>query len=301
MPYTTGTCVGQSELLDALKVFLTTNTALVEASQNWALVEDIASPADGGGREVYFKGQGYSGDESIQIGFKMYDDGVTATDAHNIAVAGFTGHRVGVDFIYQPGYGAVYLTLTNQTMTYWFFANGRRVILVVRVGGVYVTAYAGLFLPYANPSAYPYPLFIGGNSTTKNKRYSTQDADNTNFFGQLSTSYRTAKYMYGAVWRDIYYGTVVDSIGTLSGYFLHQIMENGLPLALNEDGVTRYLTPLDIVCNLGFMGRLDGVMRTTGYGAVAEDTLTLQDGSIWLMIPNVYRNDTNHFAAFKLA
>lgn len=295
MAWVSGTCVGHVALLDALKTFLTSNTTLVEAEQNWLVLADVSTDT----REVYFKGVGFSGTDEIFIGFKVFDD--STADTHNVAVAGFTGYREGIPFFSQPGAGSLYMTLTDQSITYWFIADGRRVIIIARVGGVYMTAYLGFFLPYTNPSAYPYPLCVGANALSATQRFSEQNTNNFNFFNPLNADKSTLKYMYGGLWRDVYYSAPVSTIGTKSGYLLHQVMTNGLPLTLNPDGVSRYMTPLDIVCDLGFIGRLDGIMVTTGYGAVAEDTLTPPDGSTWLMIPNVYRSDVSRFAAILLA
>ena len=294
MAWVSGTCVGHLELLDALKTFLTSDAGLVEAEQTWTVLTDITN----GTREVYLKGVGFSGTDEIFIGFKVFDD--SSTDIHNLAVAGFTGYREGIPFLSQPGAGTLYMTLTDQAIAYWFIADGRRLIIIARVGGVYLTAYAGFFLPYANPTAYPYPLCIGANSSSASLRYSEQSTSNFNFFQPFNANESTLKYMYGGVWRNVYYSIPVSTIGTKSGYLLHQVL-NGLPLTLNPDGVSRYMTPLDIVCDLGFIGRMDGIMVTTGYGAVAEDTLTPPDGSTWLMIPNVHRSDVSNFAAILLA
>ena len=41
-------------------------------------------------------------------------------------------------------------------MPYWFIANGRRFIVIVRVSSVYQSAYAGFILPYHLPNTF-YP------------------------------------------------------------------------------------------------------------------------------------------------
>ena len=287
MAWTTGTCVGHLALLDALKTYLTVN--------GWTCLADVTPDT----REVYFKGTGLAGTDEIFIGVKEYVD--TTNDVHNVCVGGFTGYREGIGFTAQPGAGYLWLTLTDQTMRYWFIVNGRRVIIIAYVNSNYVTAYAGFFLPFCNPSAYPYPMFIGANAASAGVRYSIQNEQNTNFFLPISTNYRTAKYMYGGVWRDIYYSGIQTAIGSYTGYWLHQIIKNGMLTTLNPDGATRYMTPIDIACNLGMIGRLDGVMYTTGYGAVAEDTLTAADGQTWMLVPDVYRTALAQYAAFTLA
>ena len=42
-------------------------------------------------------------------------------------------------------------------------ANGRRIVVVVKTGTYYECVHLGLFLPYATPAQYPYPLVVGGS------------------------------------------------------------------------------------------------------------------------------------------
>lgn len=55
------------------------------------------------------------------------------------------------------------LPMSNTSMSYWFMANGRRVVGVVKSGSIYNPFYLGLISPYASPGQWPLPLFVGGS------------------------------------------------------------------------------------------------------------------------------------------
>jgi hypothetical protein len=57
----------------------------------------------------------------------------------------------------------VFYNLWQNATDYWFYGNTRRIIAVAKVNTSYVSMYAGLFLPFAIPSQYAKPFFIGGN------------------------------------------------------------------------------------------------------------------------------------------
>lgn len=84
-------------------------------------------------------------------------------------LGGFTAFDASADFFTQPGaisavdpWGPI-LPLNNSSLGYWFVANGRRVIVIVKSGAVYGAAYLGLIAPYASPGQWPYPLLVGGS------------------------------------------------------------------------------------------------------------------------------------------
>lgn len=69
------------------------------------------------------------------------------------------------------------LMMAGSTVTYWFYANARRFIVVVRSGvDDYTSAYLGFMLPFATPDDYPFPLFQGGTVDFLGARMSTVNA-----------------------------------------------------------------------------------------------------------------------------
>ena len=174
MAWETGTASSQDDLMDKLLLFLTTDSTLVAASQEWTVLSDTTDTD----RLVYLEGQGLSATDEIFVNINQYF--WDATGAYNWDIRGTTGYDSGFSRDLQPGTSdSIYFCLSNLSgMTYWFVANGRRFIVIVKIGTVYVSLYAGFLYPYATPSEYPYPLCIGASTTTESKIYT----DNTSRF-----------------------------------------------------------------------------------------------------------------------
>lgn len=159
MAYITGTAANHTALWTTLLDFLQNNTALVAAGQNWTIAWQLS-----GQPELVLKGPGLAGADQVYVGLKRTDNTLTAgesliwlTGATGIVstATSFTGH---VNSLTRTP--AIFLD--QNPMQYWMVANGRRFVVVVKVSTVYQAMYGGLFLPYSNPAAYPYPLFVGG-------------------------------------------------------------------------------------------------------------------------------------------
>lgn len=332
MAWVSGTCTGHLELLDALKTFLTSNAGLVAAGQAWECLADVQEQAaitftddvpTGNHRTLYFKAKGLSGLDEIYIGLQDWQ--WVSRDIYNIALQGLTGYLAGVSLWNQPGAVRLYggselynLTLqsSGQAISYWFIANGRRVIIITRIANTYCTAYLGLFLPFSRPDQYPYPLFAGGSSYRLGFKYSNESQYYlTNFFKPLYNDsnysntpyynrYCSAFYWNGTM-QPIRYGTV-DYSAIENSYWSHQIIgyiesNNFLKsFGFNEDG-SRPMCPLDIASPEGIQGRLDGVAICSGKNANPEDYIADSDGtSNWILIPNVRSVGDYDFAAFHL-
>lgn len=159
MAFETGTTTDSTDLWNKLLAFLTTNTTLVADDEEWVVDWTHPSGATSG---VVLRAPGSAGTDSIYIGLSLTT--TTDTDAHYITIHGMSstmpGALVMTDHInVSPG---VRIWLDAGAMKYWLVGNGRRFILAVNMSTVYEMCYAGLFLPYAMPNQYPYPLFIGG-------------------------------------------------------------------------------------------------------------------------------------------
>lgn len=161
-----GTASNYRDCLDKLRLFLTTNADLVSAGEEW---EELRWDTTSTTQELILKGPGLSGDDEIFIGFRSYES--IPSDYFNWDLNGFTGYDPAKTFFQQPvskgtASGAVlHLNLWNSDIPYWFVANGRRVIIVVRINTRYFTAYVGLLTPYFTPQQEAYPLAIIGNNT----------------------------------------------------------------------------------------------------------------------------------------
>lgn len=110
---------------------------------------------------------GNDGLSQILVGISPFEN--AGTGWYNLRLNGYTAFDASADFFDQPGgikttppYGPV-LPLTDSSIGYWFFSNGRRVVVITKCGSVYGAAYLGLIQPYASPGQWPYPLFVGGS------------------------------------------------------------------------------------------------------------------------------------------
>ncbi len=150
-----GTATNHADLVERLVQFLTANTTLVAAGQAYEKVFDNTIPASGTAiaiRQVTLRAPGLGGEDSIFMGVQSYGD--TALDYYNVRLMGGTAFNPGAlppggDFWtafvnYSP---RVQLLGWNQPMPYWFFANGRRFWIVVKVSTIYESAGAGFILP----------------------------------------------------------------------------------------------------------------------------------------------------------
>jgi hypothetical protein len=147
-------------------------------------------------RSYIWQAPGNDGNAEILVGAHPFCN--AGAGWYNWRLQGYTGHSgATVDFFAHPGaigdptkhqHGPM-LTLWNQPMTYWLWANGRRVVVVAQVGSTYQAAYLGLILPFASPGQWPYPLAIGGslafydepNSDLTSLMYSYSGKERSNF------------------------------------------------------------------------------------------------------------------------
>lgn len=158
--YETGTATGWQAVLSAMKTFLTSHADLVAAGQQWTAVNDTTEDGD---RVLYMQAPG-NGLNNVHLGFR---ETTNTTTYFNIMLCGFTGYNAGVTWYNQPGKqpdSASILLYESDPHNYWFIADGQRFYGMVKSGATYQPFYVGFLMPYGDPAAYPYPLFIGGAS-----------------------------------------------------------------------------------------------------------------------------------------
>ncbi|MBK3745246.1 hypothetical protein G3A39_39365 [Paraburkholderia aspalathi] len=163
MAFKTGTAANSIDFWNKLLDFLTNDPTLIAEGGAWQIVKTYV---DAGQPRVVLKGVGASGADSIYVALARTDS--VDTDANNIRIMGMTGYLPDATAWNQHvGMSPeVRIWLDGNPMKFWFVANARRFAIVANMSTVYQAAYAGFFLPYANPLAYPYPMFIGGSATT---------------------------------------------------------------------------------------------------------------------------------------
>jgi hypothetical protein len=251
MAYATGTVANHTAMWDTLLTFLTTNATLVSAGQAWTKVWEIP-----GQPEVVMRSP-----SGAHVAMKRTDETLTAGESV-IWLSGCTGVVPSA-----PNYMSHVNSLArgpaafldHNPMTYWIVANGRRFVLVVKMSTVYQAIYGGFFLPYAAPTAYPYPMFIGG----------TRGFSSLHSFYQAPLSWRAVESDYHRqfVYPRAAYVSIVqycDSPATMMR-----------PDAIWMGGTIDYNGTMPILPRF--------VVGPRGFPSSVEDTL---DGNAYLSTPN---------------
>lgn len=298
MAFQVGTATNFLDLYNKLRDFLVADTALVTAGENWTQIVGNTGTlvaAD----QIVLQGPGTSGTDEILVGLETTTS--VGSDYYNLEFSGFTVWNPAIAFASQVNSQHSFtINLWNQPMPYWFVANGRRFMLVVRVSGVYMSAYCGLILPYVLPSLWPYPLFIGASSRQPTWRYSQVWPNMSGFFHPGQTN--AALLFPDIIWR----GVVNQSASGANeqredGVNIQPFHYDFSPVRENIDG-SYNLDQARIDCSTPYvaqLGALQGVFRVSGFANNAENIIT-QNGVDHLVFPNVYRTGWNAFAAIAL-
>lgn len=298
MSTTTGTATDFADLLNQLDTFLT-------STAGWTSKRRVS------GSEMIWSAPG-SGSDSILVGAKVFSDSVG--NYQNWRLGGFSAFDAALAFTAQAGYvGASgpspVLNLWNSAIDYWFIANARRAIVVAKVSTTYMVAYLGWITPYIYPSAFPYPLVVGGSmawnvepgSSSGNWRWSYTGSEMSNFWragngvaiaSDAASSFRLR--LPTGVWRGI--------STTPSDAVFGQVWPWSDPpqfMRENLDGSYSLIPALIHDPSPNIYGELDGVFFVTGYNQGAENTVTI-GGVAHLVVPNVFRAGQGDYAAIRL-
>lgn len=164
MAYETGTAANQTDLFDKMVAFLTTNAELVADDQQWQKVWESKDVKSGGRRDCILVGPGLGGQQNVYVGLGVRADAVA--DERWLLLRGMSGvilTAADLDDHVNVNPAEIRFYADGNPMTYWITGSGRRFTGVVKISTVFEAFYGGLFLPYAAPTKYPYPLAIGGS------------------------------------------------------------------------------------------------------------------------------------------
>lgn len=274
--------------------------------------------------ERILQAPGNDGTSQIFVGVLPFQN--AGASWYNWRLNAFTAYDAAAEFYAQPGaisnvepYGPM-VPLSNTSIGYWFAANGRRVMGVLKVGASYESFYLGLLAPYMSPGQWPLPLLVGGSlwfetepvSTSALYQSGTAHGRHTSFvlpFAPLYTGVGTISFQSSArirkpdgAWRgfaarsDFY--DVKDSPtvkGRVWPYY------NGFTnLKPDLDG-TYPLFPV-IYLDEGpdnLWGQPDGIKAVPGASLSPEAALT-NGIENWLAFPDVTRSTAGDFFAFRL-
>jgi hypothetical protein len=130
-------------------------------------------------KEVILEGNG-GGSDQIYVGIRTYQSG----SARNWELAGFTGYTAALAFENQPGISpgrydgaagfdeGAFVTLSNSTITYWFYVDSYSIRMEGRIGTTYMPVYLGFLDRFGTAAEMPYPLLIMGCSSNPDRLFS---------------------------------------------------------------------------------------------------------------------------------
>ncbi len=321
MAYETGTAADSNALFALFRTFITANVDLVAANQHWEELEYNEDDADTA--QLFLRGKGLSDSDSVYVNVFKFLAGI---DSFNWGLRGATGFLAGTQHQFQPGTTTrpTYILLHNTTLSYWFFANGRRFIIVVKVGGtVYQSAYCGFLNQYDLPTEFPYPMLINGSSAEEDERFSWINSNNHTSMDRgayTTTDAQTNAWMINsaAQWDRVRsYDSTNTSNTFIPGFQTGESYETAiwpyveqnnsqsgpnkfLPAPGNEYILRRLIVMdnRDIIGKRAVYGSYDDVFQVSGAGNAAENTLTIGPDT-YIVFPNIYRSDIGDYFAVK--
>lgn len=276
------------------------------------------------GSEMIWQAPGNGGVDQIIVGARCFSN--VGGDYYNWRLGGFTAFNSGQTFQQQVGYvgglnqanPSPVMQLWNSTIPYWFIANGRRVIVIAKISGVYSSCYLGFMNTYIAPGTFPYPLVVGGSIAWNDGaepsetggdsrwRWSYTGAETSvwakGYLGGL-TSDRTSTLrlrLPNGEWRGFSGSWNEASFGKL--FPMAAANYNSYDLRSNLDGSYSLLPVVlwDVSPQANQYGELDGVFDVTGFGNGAENTVTI-NGVAHLVVQNLFRNGRADYYAVRLS
>lgn len=321
----TGTATGAQDLFDKLILFLTTNAALTGLSQDWT---QVWTGAGAYANDRVVQGPGLSGTDEILIGMRLYSD--TVADEHWIEFRGMTG-AIGSGLTYDDHVNVQpipsRLMIDNDTMDYWFIANGRRFMVVLKISTIFEACYCGFFLPFGTPGEYPYPMFVGASAGFSAgsafqpmswrddvSGHSLFPFPATTFSAATSQQWRSGVYALNpdGTWMEFSnYGSATEAslgIATRGSYQDSdsddsKIGQRQLIFGLDDlYGGGRVLMPImlfEVSPARQTFGALQGAYRCQGRGTSAEDIITVS-GTNHLVVQNAFRTSYDDYFAVEI-
>lgn len=155
MAYTTGTATDYADLLDKLRLYA--------VAQGWTQLAWTAGTVPAGGANLQLRGPGAGVGREVYLNIRTYADVPSAY--YYWTLRGATGYTAGAPVGGNPGemQTSTYFNLWQNSITYWFYVNDYRIIVVAKCSTAYISMYAGFFLPFSSPDQYPFPLYVAAD------------------------------------------------------------------------------------------------------------------------------------------
>lgn len=251
--------------------------------------------------ELYLKAPGLSAADEIFINFNTFYD--EPADYYNISFAGATGFETLDNFNNQPGKGSgASMALWQFQIPYWIVADGRRVIISCKVSTNYMSAYCGFILPYATPTEYPYPLYIGGPyAENTGIRWSNESHNHRSFFDP------TYGYIYTIEGTWLLVRNKVSSSGNevdqnTTNVWPYNSSNSQINVVRQSPGDVYPMLPMIIHTSSNggnVYGELSGAFWCPGFANASENSITISSVE-YVVFQDVYRSGNLDYCAIKM-
>ncbi len=269
--------------------------------------------------KLMLRGKGAAGADNIFVGLKHTE---TFAGDHYIELGGYLSYNASAGFHNQVGamddmddFSAPAIAVHDSTMEYWFMVNGRRLLMVIKVGTIYEHIYLGFLKQFYTPGQWPYPIFIGG-STVLDANKSSTDLWHAAYWNPNRVTHATSGFevtssrlrsLEGS-WLQM--SNTTDFLGALE---LEPTWEHTIApwwrgemhaVAENLDGTYSLFPSLlssdDEAGATNIFGEFDGVFGISSRGIISEDTITI-GGDTYMCFHSTFQTDNNNMCAVKLA
>jgi hypothetical protein len=289
MAYTSGTATDYKDLMARLATYV--------GSHGWAVIEQTSS-------SLYLCGEGLAALDQIYCGIDAFEN--TGSGFYNWELAGSFGYRAGRTVSNHPmssGPNKCFAYLWDTSIPYWFVVNGRRIIVVAKIGTTYQTIHLGLLTVPGTDAQYSYPLLIGGSGNTRAQAYSDSTSLNSAFWGINNTGNSYGNGMLclpGGKWQAVEHnsGSYDGRIGVASENLgLAPYMLSSIDDIYVIDQIYMADNPTSTSTNI--YGAVEGLFRVSGDRNSAENIITVS-GINYLVVPDVFRSSIESFCALRL-
>jgi hypothetical protein len=261
--------------------------------------------------EVVLSNTGLSGQEDVIIGIR--ECFYAAGNFYHWDLNGYTTfldtgewdqnaalHGMG---IYGSTYNSFYrhpgLSLHDDTMSYWFYSNQQRFVVVAKVASNYEMCYLGFGRRFGNPGDYPYPLLVGG-SNSGNRIAADASAYHTWFLAnpRLDNNFNIWLLDTGSAYR-AWFGAVTNNLGLQVLPYDTWYNAGVLAPTLHGERIMTpvYYTPYISTENSVYFD-LDEVYHIAGTGIQSEDLINYS-GDRYRVFQNGYRTEYYDYMCVK--
>ena len=270
-------------------------------------------------KQLLLNAPGLGAGEDIYMAIDTYTD--AGNSIYTLQLYGNTGYNAAANFLDQPGNSAPAprILMQNREMKYWVVANGRRVMGVFEVGGVYEWFHMGFLLPYGLPNENPYPLMIGGSIRALDYIYTSDSYYHAAFFDSSTLTGVYTEDASGRVFDGNWFPVANRYADTYDAYAVNTFIiwpwnTRGL-LESNQISGTKFLTwlrpnfddsypmlPAIVWKNASTkrtIGQIQGLFATSGSGVNSEDEF-LVGGITYKIFQNTHRTGYRDWAVLKL-